>query len=195
MRWFCSRAMFLCSAAIAMCAAVVGFARAQPVHSLVDGLGQCSDASCYMGIIPGRTTWGDALAMFGDRIMELNSQTVAVRSNIVPWPILWRDWNSAWVNGIEIGFDTPSTFPALVAQFGPPCRLSIIEDNLIVVTYPFLSARVVTDYWFQTSFGNQGSLVERVGLFSPSSDVCRMDAPWIDRPWLGFASMDRYRKR
>ncbi len=208
-RRFYSVLIVLCSTAMAMCAVAVGFARARPMPDLADGLGLCDGVPCLMGIMPGRTSLRDAVALLGNHLALGNDRTTATGSSGTYDRATVREGTPNVVGIVQIEFQQPPmiTLGELVALYGPPCKVSWANDEpYILITYPYLSALIKTDVSANLALIDQRSPISRVILYSPSPESCRGQVPQVDAhperppqalagPWLGFASLKRYRNR
>ncbi len=202
-------AIVLCSTVMAMCAVAVGLARARPVPDLADGLGLCEGVPCYMGIMPSRTSLGDAVALLGNRLTLRNDQAASTGRSGTHDRTVVRQGAPNVVGIVQVEFQQPQmiTLGELVALYGPPCKVSWADyQPYILITYPYLSALIKTDVSANTALIDQRSPISRVILYSPSPESCRGQVPQVDAhperppqelalPWLGFASLKHYRNR
>src|SRR5258706_15275145 len=65
MRQFCRVCVACCVTMFALCGIALIIGRTQSAGALMPGLGRCGDKWCYLGIVPGATTWSDAQGIFG----------------------------------------------------------------------------------------------------------------------------------
>src|SRR5437868_2333072 len=80
MRQFLRLVMLSYSLFIVLCGGVLIIGRAHPSPDLVPELRKCNGSLCYVGIIPGKTTWNDALILLKNTPgLSFNISTLSAR--------------------------------------------------------------------------------------------------------------------
>jgi hypothetical protein len=171
----------------------VGRARNEPNELEALGFGVCDGRPCFMGIVPGVTTWIEAVSFVkkhggidSTKYLSLDIHSLGVA--------FYPTEDLSLVGGIQL---EPSQIQIPVGQvfqlFGVPC--SIIVDR-----------GMITPNGVTLRYHSMSVTVEDYGLFSPSSYIARgfihirsdlcvhQDDEFVNfSPWIGFASHSRYR--
>src|SRR5262245_19623097 len=132
----------LCLILAGFCLAIIERGRAEPTPEIVAGFGWCEDRLCYMGIVPGRTSWQDAktiLTSASRRIQSASDWRVVADADDARI-ILQPNPGGSTVQYISIL--SGATLGSIIALYGSPCTAFNPNGVLYWTTYP--SAMLVT---------------------------------------------------
>jgi hypothetical protein len=174
-----------------LCFAAIERGRAEPTPEIVQGFGWCEDRLCYMGIVPGRTSWQDAQTILASASMRIQSssgwriEAEAEDARI----ILDANPGDSTVQYIRIR--SGATLGSVIAIYGSPCT-AYSNGVLYWTIYP--SAMAVT-----APIGRDLLLRDPRDGLDPnwSVQIALADGGYgcdfaNQKPWRGFASRRFY---
>ncbi len=188
-----------------LCCLAIGFGRIHSIPSSAAtsfGLDRCDDVPCFRGLIPGKTSWSNALATTG------NPPVIGLDRGH-PIMSLAQSTDHALLDAISIDVppDTTITVSDVINLYGVPCQIYLYSrspttPNVITLRYPglcvqtgIIEERLTPDspirhlYYLTSLAPRQGSAVPCGNDLTSSSSAMVMSG-W--RPWRGFASLQRY---
>lgn len=171
------------------------------------GLGWCQGKLCFRGIVPGVTSWDQAVALLihnPDNATVHNTienGTISVADDPEIDGIVRSSVDGATIQDIDISVTNLPAHPSIlrlvpfIAQFGPPCYIYLRREtntNSIKLTYPHL----VLILWGVGGHLEFNSPVDAIYL--PGRSVNGFCNPGgaegndVIADWHGFASMSYY---
>ena len=135
-------AAVLCLSLTGLCFAVIERGRAEPTPEIVAGFGWCQDRLCYMGIVPGRTSWQEAKTILASIARPAQSasdwrfEAISDDAQIILQP------NPGGSTVQYISIRSGATLGSVIALYGSPCTALNPNGVLYWTTYP--SAMLVT---------------------------------------------------
>jgi hypothetical protein len=185
-------AALLCAVCAALCAVAIVIGRAQPQPELLRALGYCDGMPCYMGIVPGKTTWDEAVEIVsGTHIVHVRAADfLAAHSTIEPFlNIQIRPYNDSF--SVELWTEKASVSVGQVIAFmGTPCAINVQRWLPIYVFYPGMSFN-----FYQRTPGTDiaiqlNAAIESLGLYpeyKTCDDILLNEYPYIQM-WHGFSN-------
>jgi hypothetical protein len=162
------------------------------------GFDFCGDRACFLGVIPGQTTWDETLQRLGSRGFINYGATITypVTDAAVTLDRLERDGP---IGRIQIVGVTEKSLPALqnfIAAWGSPCAVRVTNsfDNLLLI-YPFAELSVDLDYLhYQRMRFNTRVTKVILKNYEYTFNVCEDQGSqtYLLIQWSGFASLDKY---
>lgn len=162
--------------------------------AVVFGFSRCGDAACFRGLIPGLTSWTEARAAFGNRL---------VHSFDVPDGEIRIYESAAGFLGrvrIQLPADGSLLIGHVIGLYGAPCGVTIYpQARKFRLRYP--TARFVTptnqfalDPHTSVVFVEFGdpAAMEQMGAQSCLAEQRSPEIGAVDREWHGFASLRHY---
>jgi hypothetical protein len=179
----------LCVTLIVMSLVTVGFGRAQAAPVIADGLGWCEDRACYLGIVPGQTSWREATTMLAAKPGTVRANEIYTKADLSPRVVLWHATEREITITIQfLPFARPA-IGSLILFSGSPCRVRY-RNNEYWLDYPNMIIAT-----------NKPSTVARESAaFDPHWPVSQMQITATAqactgqsaKPWQGFTSLRSY---
>ncbi|MEP7284672.1 MAG: hypothetical protein ABI947_02755 [Chloroflexota bacterium] len=159
------------------------------------GFGMCSDQPCFMGIVPGVTTWKDAILILKSYDLkeedyeEISFATVKLKYFDVTVTGSKEDGVTAiqiWHSKIPLG--------TVIQLMGNPCAVGFLTEYSNHrdprIFYPFMSADVVLD----TDRVTQEAFADPIILRTTRDEalLCKSTPDFPRIKWKGFATLSRY---
>ncbi len=161
------------------------------------GFGTCSGQPCFMGLLPGVSSWKETLSTlrtYDLKVVDVNTQVSVAYAN-------WKEIqigvtsNNGRVTSIQItpvgGERTVMPLHAIIQQMGIPCGVGFIDGHLLYprLVYP----SVWVDVFAFDKRIEQDGFVDSV-LITPEarSSRCTSTADFPLVGWKGFAALTRY---
>lgn len=176
--------------------AVIGAGLVAPGNpASVFGFNCCENAACFWGLVPGTTSWAEARAVFNGRV---SYSFDTPNGNI--W--LYESVNEGVLGRILIQVPENDAISAgsIVRLYGPPCRVTVFlkaqkfslrYPKVRFVTQPYQHALRTNTPVILIEFGDPVQLLQ-MGAPSCMAERTMPDVEAADRPWRGFASLQRY---
>jgi hypothetical protein len=144
--------LILCLTLMGLCFASIERGRVEPTPEIVQGFGWCEDRLCYMGIVPGRTSWQGAktiLASTSRRIQTVSDWHVVADADdarIIMEP------NPGGSTVQYISILSTATLGSIIAIYGSPCTTFSLNGAFYQTIYPsamLVTAPVPRDRWLR----------------------------------------------
>jgi hypothetical protein len=174
----------------------------QPVPPLADGFEQCDGVPCYMGIVPGKTSWITIEERFGNRATGRADDMLEIRASYdAPTSIELRQADNGTVSDVVIRFYRPQNLIVgnIVATYGLPCIIrysSVNQPSGVWLGYPYFAVVAGVSVRANRLFLDHQSSVYAIGLFGPLLDGCESQefvAGGIrQEAWSGFTWLRTY---
>jgi hypothetical protein len=127
-----------------------------------------------MGIIPGQTTWNEALAILRSRVFSSDGVSVILDKPSKISRVSLSISNP--INSIKIEYLKVSliTLGEVVAMYGSPCKVSWYNGDIrITISYPLLAVVIKTDVWPSEVVMERQLPIRQITLYSPSPSACK----------------------
>jgi hypothetical protein len=140
MRLFLRLSFLLFIALVVLSGLSLAIGYTQPAPDFIPGLERCGGKACFLGMIPGQTTWDTAQTIMQAKIPFPNVQMVIRRYEADRLVLVERDINNkALLGGIQISLYTNRvTAGAVVARYHAPCAVAFYPNGNTALTYPDL---------------------------------------------------------
>ncbi len=187
----------LCAILTMGCTTVIAFSRAYPASDRLSELGlrRCIETLCFRGIIPGRTSWQDAIVAFnGHSIAE--GDPFFGRIMLLPS----SDGNSLESILIDHPLDEPIQLGEIMALYSFPACVDIYpRTGMLVLHYGML--HVLTRFINTQISPNTPVMQIVLKIPVPNSNTspqcssvhsAEINGQYAQRSWRGFVSEQRY---
>jgi hypothetical protein len=179
----------LCVTLLVLSLVSVGFGRAQAAPVIADGLGWCEDRPCYLGIVPGKTSWREATTMLAAKPGTVRANEVYTQADVSPRIVLWHATEREITLTIQfLPFARPA-IGTLILFSGQPCRVRYY-NNEYWLDYPNMTIATSKP---SKSLPDSAAFdphwpVSLMQITSTSHECTTQTA----RPWQGFTSLRSY---
>jgi hypothetical protein len=179
----------LCVTIIVLSLVTVVFGRAQPVPVIAEGLDWCEDKACYMGIVPGQTSWREATTVLAAKPGTFPANEIYTKADLSPRIVLWHAAERQITITIHFSALAQPTLGSLILFSGSPCRVRY-RYQIYWLDYPYMTLAT-----YMRPTGSPGSAafdpywpVSHMQIMSTEQGCKDADA----KPWVGFASLRAY---
>ncbi len=170
-----------------MCVGMILIGRAQPQPEFFRYFGICEGVPCYMGIVPGQTTWDEAQRIitntpnFSVYTDEINTFSVFNPPQHIKF--LVRE-NIVLVIDIRLDGNNTPALGNMILRLGYPCALGLSSVPLLFA-YPYLLV------WDEQVVSppiviHPAMLLERVELRNETNTCSGILLERGGHPWIGF---------
>ena len=185
----------VCLTLVALFFVAIGRGRAGPMREVVEGLGWCEGKPCFMGIVPGQTSWDEARStLIRQGAVETDIGLTLDMENstkILVWSRL-EDFDKS-VNVIEIYLPeaSPPTLGSFISYYGSPCAVYNRNVPSFVVLYKSMSFNTTYPHSSQQDYTSLDPSwpVYTVQLFDLEHGC---EGASYTSAWRGFASLRAY---
>jgi hypothetical protein len=183
---------------LALSFVVIGRGRAGPMREVVEGLGWCEGKPCFMGIVPGQTSWDEArsiLIRHGGVETDIGiALSIGSSAKILVWSRLEDFDKSVTVIEIHLPEGSPSTLGSLISYYGSPCAVTQpynLNVPSFVLLYKSMSFYATSPYSSQQDYTSLDPSwpVYTVQLFDLEHGC---EGTSYTSSWRGFASLRAY---
>jgi hypothetical protein len=181
--------LVLCSGAL-----IYGRASNQPNELQELGFGTCDGDPCFMGIVPGKTSWEDAdilLKRFNPSIQQEGWAEYDERHLHVILREAKNYVDMLDLSPIEYSHSFGITLQMLIQNMGVPCAVSYSTRGSIgpALYYPSFWVVVISN---QDRIRPLDAIEEIYVAHSEESIGCKQTRASPRKPWLGFTLLSRY---
>jgi hypothetical protein len=154
-------------------------------------LSLCGNQLCFMGIIPGVSTWKDVSPVL--RNFDLEEQDSVAFVKLENATVMIEHFEgivtSVEVYSINNGENIGVSLRSIIQMAGSPCAIYFLTARHPRIFYPSMWVDIVLD----TNRSAEGAFADSI-LMTPTDEILRCtstpDIPLLK--WKGFALLDRY---
>lgn len=190
-------ALVICTVCGLLIATRIAHGRAQPPQDLLGqyGITPCRNRLCFLGIVPGITSWRAARTLTSRRDAVVTSDGITLQyrdlvAQVPPGRSNNADSNIRHITIVWQQSPPDLTLGTIVAQFGTPCAALTDGPDALTLVYPRARFDSVVIWNDRARYDGP---VHRIVLLDPGDQElgCQREGS----PWLGFTTLARYRQR
>ena len=179
----------LCVTLLVLSLVTIGLGRVQAAPVIADGLGWCENRACYLGIVPGQTSWREATTVLVAKPGTVQANAVYTQADLSPRIVLWHATEHEITITIQF---LPLARPAigsLILFSGPPCRVRYRYDEYWL-DYPNMTIATLKPNKNSPDFSafDPHWPVSQMQITSTAQACTGQSA----KPWQGFTSLRSY---
>ncbi len=178
-----------------LCAGAMLIGRSNSVQpELFQYLKTCDGQPCYLGVVPGKTSWNDAVEIFENAHISFDPMTnfafepLGFRGNAL---ILDTPGDEAVLDEVDLTMHSSSvTIGSLIDHFGLPCAVVVTPVPQIGLIFLGMSIIVNSNQFDTSQILQPTTLIQQINLFNrfqSCEQVFNSTTTVTFNHWKGFA--------